>query len=488
MHLFPSSSLSMRLGSIMRTLNITRGGPGSGVLSWSVRGGRNVHPSCCWCCYCWCWEKAWQRRSVSLNTAAVVGVYTLKGNSRRVVFTTSANRHDRIGVHGQFVENKSKRRGEEGSQTDGENTARNKNKKMVYVIGNPIQDDDGGKTRKRKTVPDAPVPDGSEIQKIVEFVQEQKRMLCITGAGCSTESRIPDYRSPNGAYSTGFKPMTHQQFMASEENRSRYWARSYAGWEHFSKVEPNQAHASLARLQKYGFLDHIITQNVDRLHHKAGSHGDKVLELHGTTHRVICMDCGALHPRELVQGWLSQMNFLHDAHTSIVVTEKNTLGEEDQEKLLREAGMAVPLTDIISKKKDEQRTLKENPDGDVDLDEDASRGFRVPACPSCKIGILKPDVVFFGDSLPPERTEKSMGLAARATGVLVVGSSLTVWSAFRIVKAAKENGSKICIINVGDTRADKIADLKINAIAGEVLSHVVTTTPQFLVPNSRCSV
>jgi len=462
--------------SIKRTLNVTRRGPGG---QSGVAGAR----------------------------AGVLGLYcTLKGNGRGVC-ASNASRHGRIGVHGDFVDN-DKSNGEGGSARS---TASNKSKTAapVYVIGNPIHDDDasddrnsgGGKARRRKkTVPDAPVPDGSEIQQVVEFIQEQKRLLCITGAGCSTESKIPDYRSPNGAYSTGFKPMTHQQFMASEDNRSRYWARSYAGWQHFSGVEPNQAHVSLARLQKHGFLDHIITQNVDRLHHKAGSVGDKVLELHGTTHRVICMNCGALYPRELVQEWLTRMNYMNGS----MCTEENntvikkaisvgTLVEEDQEKLLREAGMAHAQTSssgadtnsktsLLSRER-EIAGLRENPDGDVDVDEDASRGFRVPVCPSCKIGILKPDVVFFGDSLPPERTERSMELGSRATGVLVVGSSLTVWSAFRIVKAAKENGSKICIINVGDTRADKIVDLKINAVAGEVLSHVVTTTPQFSVPN-----
>ena len=138
------------------------------------------------------------------------------------------------------------------------------------------------------------------------LVQGSSRLVVLTGAGCSTESGVPDYRGPQGAYSTGFKPMTHQQFMSSEASRSRYWARSYAGWHEFSHVAPNAAHEALARLQARGWLGAILTQNVDRLHQAAGA--GSVLELHGTTHLVECMACGNITDRQALQERLSELN------------------------------------------------------------------------------------------------------------------------------------------------------------------------------------
>lgn len=395
------------------------------------------------------------------------------GSAKKINTRGSFQQYDRINTSGELVERDDAVRKEEATVSS-----------SGYVIGSPVVDSEG---RTKSTVPTAPPPKTSDVESIVNFIQEtssgmqrmslreKKSCIVVTGAGISTESGIPDYRSPSGAYSTGFKPMTHQQFMASEENRSRYWARSYAGWEKFSNVKPACAHEALARLQNIGYINHIITQNVDRLHHKAGSDARRVLELHGTTHRVVCMDCQSFYPRALVQEWLSELNPEAAQAVKSIIYPK----EEENDRLLR-AGTAVPLGPSLREEKQEQ--LIQNPDGDVELSEQASQSFKVPHCPACGSKVLKPDVVFFGDSLPTERTDLSMKLASNASGVLVVGSSLAVWSAFRLIKAAKERGAKVAVINVGETRADAITDLKVHAIAGEILTSVARS-PRLLIPN-----
>lgn len=347
-----------------------------------------------------------------------------------------------------------------------------------YVIGSSV---DGTQT----TIPEGiPPVRPAELDAIVEFIQESSRginpkhggkryCVALSGAGISTESGIPDYRSANGAYSRGFKPMTHQQFMASEENRSRYWARSFAGWDNFASMKPNEAHKAMARLQNNGYIEKIITQNVDRLHQKGGSKPEQVLELHGTTHNVKCTDCGHIFPRGTMQEWLS-------AHNVNALRKLKVLSQEedgDSERLrLSLAGTSAPV------RPDLRETPMQNPDGDVDIETSHLR-FSVPACPSCTDGILKPDVVFFGDSLPPERSRLSMEIATNASGILVVGSSLSVMSAYRLVKQAKENGASICIITAGETRADSIADFKYNLLAGEVMPMVAS---RLSVPNCMC--
>ena len=326
-----------------------------------------------------------------------------------------------------------------------------------YIIGSPV----GGSLQ---TVPPDIAPVRQEqLERIVDFIEKSSRgpgqsCVVISGAGCSTESKIPDYRSPNGAYSTGFKPMTHQQFMMSEENRSRYWARSFAGWEKFASVVPNSAHVALAELERKNYVQTVITQNVDRLHQKAGSRN--VLELHGTTHNVVCMSCRQVFPRQEVQAMLQALN----------PTSCNRLHrQEDENMRLHRAGSNVPLNSKI---------LRQNPDGDVEIEQ--VEDFKVPSCPSCSKGILKPDVVFFGDSLPPERTKKSIEIASNASGILVVGSSLAVMSAYRLVQRAKDNGAKICIITAGETRADHLANLKFDLLVGESLPMV---SARLAIPN-----
>ena len=344
-----------------------------------------------------------------------------------------------------------------------------------YVIGSSVL---GART----TVPEGiPPVTSEELDAIVEFIQgcsrgvnpstgRKRYCVAITGAGISTESGIPDYRSANGAYSRGFKPMTHQQFMASEENRSRYWARSFAGWKKFSTMDPNDAHIAIAQLQRNGYIETIITQNVDRLHQKGGADPNRVLELHGTTHNVSCMQCSSLFPRDTMQEWLSSHNEDLIDYLASLNKEEDTIHEKQRLAL---AGTAAPV------RPDLQEPPQQNPDGDVEVDTSHVQ-FSVPSCPSCGTGILKPDVVFFGDSLPPERSTLSLDIAKNAAGILVVGSSVAVMSAYRLVKQAKTNGASVCIITAGETRADDIADLKLHLLAGEVMPMV---SSQLTLPN-----
>ncbi|EFJ45365.1 hypothetical protein VOLCADRAFT_63648 [Volvox carteri f. nagariensis] len=294
-----------------------------------------------------------------------------------------------------------------------------------------------------RVAPVAPPATDAQISELVSAFQDSKRLVVLTGAGCSTESGVPDYRSPQGAYSTGFKPMTHQQFLASPANRARYWARSFYGWPRFSATQPNEAHLALADLERRGWVSGIVTQNVDRLHTRAGSR--EVLELHGSSHDVVCLDCGRLSPRQALQDALAALNPAVAAHAA-------TRALSSSPPPSRGAGGAAPM---------------QRPDGDVEL-VDAGQGFRVAPCRDCG-GTLKPDVVFFGDNLPQERKERAAALIASSDTLLVVGTSVMVYSAYRLVEAAKAAGAKLLIVNVGHTRADKLADVKVEARAGEVL-------------------
>ncbi|GMH43052.1 hypothetical protein BSKO_10974 [Bryopsis sp. KO-2023] len=311
------------------------------------------------------------------------------------------------------------------------------------------------------TAPAAPPIGKDQLEKLVDLLTSCKNVLLLSGAGVSTESGTPDYRGQNGAYTTGYKPMTHQQFMGKEGSRVRYWARNYAGWKEFSTRTPNSGHQGIAQLQRNGWLGHIITQNVDHLHQAAGS--SKVLELHGTTHNVVCTDCGNLTPRFDFQSVLSGLNPV--AHQ--IMYEQSPEAQRKWRSTLRERRADDPPASV-------------RPDGDVEL-YGAEKDFVVPSCEYCG-GLLKPDVVFFGDSVPPERATRAMELAQAADGVLVMGSSVMVYSAFRLVKAAKENGAKLAIVNVGETRVDSLADIKVEALVGEVAallsSHVSLLTPR----------
>jgi len=263
------------------------------------------------------------------------------------------------------------------------------------------------------------------ILSLRDFLQRHRRLFVLTGAGCSTDSGIPDYRGIDGAWKRP-PPVTLQAFLGSEAVRQRYWARSLVGWRHFSRAEPNAAHRALARLERQGLLETIVTQNVDGLHQAAGS--ACVIDLHGRLDRVVCMDCYQLQTRE-----------------------------ELQRELLRRNPAWAELSG---------RTA---PDGDAELDGLTFSEFSVPGCGRCG-GLLKPDVVFFGESVPRHRVEAAMQQLDQAEAVLVVGSSLMVYSGYRFVKAAADAGKPIAAINIGRTRADGLLTLKVSEPCGPSLS------------------
>mgnify|MGYP002654398337 FL=1 len=252
----------------------------------------------------------------------------------------------------------------------------------------------------------------------LDYAREQlagKSILVLTGAGVSTESGIPDYR---GEGKTERHPMTFDVFMGTEAARARYWARSYVGWSVIANAKPNGSHFALAQAESLGRISHIITQNVDSLHQQAGS--KKVTELHGRLDKVICMLCRTLVER------LRMDSLIEEANPSI------------------KKDMSVEFT----------------PDGDAEIE--ATADFRIPPCPNCG-GILKPDVVFFGESVPTERVAATMDQLERCDALLVAGSSLTVNSGMRFARAANKAGKPIVIVNVGPTKADEIALAKIEA-------------------------
>ncbi len=272
---------------------------------------------------------------------------------------------------------------------------------------------------------------------LTNFLSASSHLVVLTGAGCSTESGIPDYRSPGGAW-TRHKPVYYSAFVRSEEVRRFYWARSYRGWPRFAAARPNAAHRALAELESRGGVDFLITQNVDDLHQEAGSR--RVVQLHGRNRVVVCLECGAEFPREDIQARLGELNA--DWLTSASWPRLN--GDD--------ADFA--------------------PDGDADLARELAGDFRVAPCDRCG-GVLKPGVVFFGESVPAAKVRVAMEHLDGADAMLVAGSSLTVWSGFRFVKRAAERGIPIAIVNVGPTRGDELAALRVDAKCGEVLEAAV---------------
>ncbi|HEV2333744.1 MAG TPA: NAD-dependent protein deacetylase [Gammaproteobacteria bacterium] len=266
-------------------------------------------------------------------------------------------------------------------------------------------------------------------ERLAGWCRGRRRLLVITGAGCSTESGIPDYRDASGAWKRR-PPVQMRDFLMSETVRKRYWARSLLGWRHFSRARPNAAHHALARLEAAGGIAHLITQNVDGLHQQAGSR--RVTDLHGRLDEVLCLGCGARRPRAALQPELEARN---PGWSSL------------------SAGYA--------------------PDGDADLEAMDFSGFEVPACTTCG-AILKPDVVFFGDAIPAERSRAALEEAEAADALLVVGSSLMVWSGFRLARAVAERGRPVAALNLGATRADPLLELKVTAPCGATLAELVS--------------
>jgi len=258
-----------------------------------------------------------------------------------------------------------------------------------------------------------------------------RRVVVLTGAGCSTESGIPDYRGPGSSQRTR-KPIQYQEFIRSETARARYWARSAAGWPRIADARPNRGHVALAELEAHGVVHGIITQNVDGLHHAAGS--NRVVELHGSLALIRCLACGARTSRADFQKRLLALN------------------AEWADRL--RAGDALA-------------------DGDAELETAALEDFRVPAC-DCG-GVLKPDVVFFGENVPPDIVRDAWAVFDAGEVLLVIGSSLTVYSGRRFIDRAQREGKPIGIINVGPTRADEVASIKLEAPIGEALSLIAAS-------------
>ena len=272
-------------------------------------------------------------------------------------------------------------------------------------------------------------------------LMRQGPFVAITGAGLSTASGIPAYRDQEGRWRHP-RPVQHQDFLRQDAVRRRYWARSFVGWRTMGHAAPNAGHVALAALQRAGFLSRLITQNVDGLHQRAGSEG--VIELHGGIARVRCLTCDAVFPRSLVQDWLTLRN----------------AGFADRLRIQAQDGAA-----------------RAAPDGDAHLQDDAPYAdFQVPPCPDCA-GLLKPDVVFFGDNVPRGRVALAMDAVADAAGLLVVGSSLMVYSGFRFAEMAHRMGKPVVALNQGLTRADALLARKIDADCVATLKRLVQALP-----------
>jgi NAD-dependent SIR2 family protein deacetylase len=248
----------------------------------------------------------------------------------------------------------------------------------------------------------------------------------LSGAGLSTESGIPDYRGSSGASLRKHAPMTFQAFTREPQARHRYWARSFIGWPRMRVAQPNAGHAAVASLEAHGLVTGVITQNVDGLHSKAGSR--EVIDLHGRLSRVMCLACQARFPREQVHAELEARN-----------TEW------------------------------QPQVLHINPDGDVDVQPSDLDTFTMVDCFECA-GPLKPDVVYFGETVPADRVTEAMAMLERASSLLVLGSSLTVYSGRRFVVRAAALGIPVAIVNLGPTRGDEQADIKIEAPLGATLT------------------
>lgn len=264
---------------------------------------------------------------------------------------------------------------------------------------------------------------GSEA--LQDFIARHRRLFVLTGAGCSTDSGIPDYRDADGSWKRA-QPVTYQAFMGEELTRKRYWARSLVGWRRFGHALPNGTHHALVQLEQRGKLLLLLTQNVDGLHQRAGSRD--VVDMHGRLDTVRCMGCEQRSPRHALQQALLELN---------------------------PAWARLDAADA--------------PDGDADLDGHDFSTFAVPPCPHCG-GVLKPDVVFFGESVPRDRVATAMQALEAADAMLVVGSSLMVFSGYRFAYAAAKAGKPIAAVNLGRTRADPLLSLKIEQPCADALA------------------
>jgi NAD-dependent SIR2 family protein deacetylase len=267
--------------------------------------------------------------------------------------------------------------------------------------------------------------DDVAIERVGELVGRSD-VCVLSGAGLSTESGIPDYRGPSGALRARL-PMTIAEFRGSPGARRRYWARAHVGWQRLAAARPNLGHRAVAALQQARVLRGIITQNVDGLHQAAGARD--VVELHGALDRVVCLECGARSTRDAL------------------------------DERLRAANPDLGWDEVASS----------NPDGDAELADEQVARFRLVGCECCGADLLKPDVVFFGESVPRPRVQRCFELLDGSACLLVLGSSLTVMSGLRFVHRARQARIPVAIVNRGATRGDPLADIKVDAALGEVL-------------------
>ncbi|MGY4515864.1 NAD-dependent protein deacetylase [Lysobacter sp. HA18] len=270
----------------------------------------------------------------------------------------------------------------------------------------------------------ADVDTTAEAQLLREWLAPFRRVFVLTGAGCSAASGIPDYRDEAGGWKRK-PPVTFQAFTQDDATRRRYWARSFAGWPVFSQAQPNAAHRALADWQASGRMSALLTQNVDGLHERAGNRD--VIDLHGRLDTVRCLACGELTPRDAMQARLADAN----------------------------PGWIDAITAFA-------------PDGDADLERIDFDDFIIPPCAHCG-GMLKPDVVFFGENVPRARFEHARDALAASDALLVVGSSLMVYSGFRFARMAHDAGVPIALLTRGATRADELASLALRADCTKVL-------------------
>ncbi len=271
-------------------------------------------------------------------------------------------------------------------------------------------------------------PLSAAVSYSVDFARERiqgKSLAVLTGAGISTDSGIPDYRGQGRVVK---HPMTYDSFVGSHQAQVRYWARSFIGWDRIATAVPNLGHFALAHAENLGRINQTITQNVDGLHQKAGA--KRVIDLHGRLDRVTCLNCGELMHRS------------------------------DMDKLLQK------LNPSVNKDAD----FEFSPDGDAEVE--AAENFQIPSCPNCR-GILKPDVVFFGESVPSDRVEHAMTALDQSDALLVAGTSLSVNSGLRFVRRAARAGKPVVIVNVGPTRGDELASVKIQGNTSQVLESLL---------------
>jgi NAD-dependent SIR2 family protein deacetylase len=265
----------------------------------------------------------------------------------------------------------------------------------------------------------------SNTETLADFLAGTETLAVLSGAGVSTASGIPDYRDRNGDWKHA-QPIQYQDFVRDTKFQQRYWARSYVGWQRFSNAQPNAAHYALADLEAKGKVETLITQNVDRLHSAAGSR--RVIDLHGDLGKVRCLNCNKIYARFDYQQELKDAN--PGWHAEV---------------------------------------FRYTPDGDAELADNSHHEFSVPDCVQCD-GVVKPDVVMFGESVPKERVHNATTAINRADALLVVGSSLMLFSGFRFARQAAEQRKPIAIVNYGRTRADDIAALKVEADCAQALS------------------